>query len=137
MRNAAVAVDTGLFVALFNGDDLHHPRSMDFISDCHAELVSNLACVTEAMYLLQLHPRSQINFLEWIHKGSVTLEAPDLADYDRANELMQKYADLPMDFADGLLVAMCERLNIQQVATVDSDFDIYRYKGRGRFKNLF
>ena len=58
-------------------------------------------------------------------------------DFDRVIELIEKYADLPMDFTDGLLVAICERLEVKHVATVDDDFTIYRYKGRGRFVNLF
>lgn len=32
---------------------------------------------------------------------------------------------------------MAERLNVLQVASVDSDFAIYRLSGRRRFENIF
>jgi len=41
-----------------------------------------------------------------------------------------------MDFADGVLVAICERLDIPHIATFDSDFSIYRFKGRRHFINV-
>lgn len=41
-------------------------------------------------------------------------------------ELNAQYADLPGDFADLCLVAISERLDISAIATLDSDFDVYR-----------
>jgi len=38
-------------------------------------------------------------------------------------ELIEKYADWPMDFADAV-VALCERLGITHVASVDRHFAI-------------
>jgi predicted nucleic acid-binding protein len=42
-----------------------------------------------------------------------------------------------MDFADAVVVALCERLGITHVASVDRHFAIYRYKGRTKFVNVF
>jgi predicted nucleic acid-binding protein len=50
---------------------------------------------------------------------------------------MEKYADLPMDFTDAVVVALCERLGINHIISVDRDFTIYRYKGRAKFINEF
>ena len=47
--------------------------------------------------------------------------APDLP---RIIEIMKKYADLPADFADASLVALCERRGIDTVATLDRHFDV-------------
>jgi len=52
-------------------------------------------------------------------------------------ELLDKYADPPVDFTDGLLMAMCERLGVKHILTVDADFAVYRFKGHGRFVNMF
>jgi predicted nucleic acid-binding protein len=42
-------------------------------------------------------------------------------------QLLKKYSDLPMDFADAALVAVCERRKIRRIFTVDRrDFLIYR-----------
>ncbi len=50
---------------------------------------------------------------------------------------MTKYADVPMDFADATIVAACERLQIREIITLDSDFLIYRLRDRQHFHNLF
>jgi predicted nucleic acid-binding protein len=52
----------------------------------------------------------------------------------RAHELMEKYSDRPMDFADASVVALAEALNVKRVWTLDSDFDVYRFRGREPFE---
>lgn len=50
------------------------------------------------------------------------------------SELMDKYNDRPMDFADASLVALAERLSLTKVFTVDrSDFSTYRMAGKKPF----
>jgi predicted nucleic acid-binding protein len=44
--------------------------------------------------------------------------------------LMQKYADVPMSFADACLVRMTELLAEPVLLTTDTDFRIYRRHGR-------
>ena len=41
-----------------------------------------------------------------------------------------------MDFADACMVYLGERLSTNEIATVDSDFEIYRLKGKKPFKNV-
>jgi predicted nucleic acid-binding protein len=55
----------------------------------------------------------------------------------RIVEIMRKYADLPADFADAALVAMCERRGIGSVASLDRHFDVYRTADRKRLRNVF
>ncbi len=47
-------------------------------------------------------------------------------DYARVTELNGRYADLPGDFADLTVVCLSERLDIAEILTLDSDFDVYR-----------
>lgn len=138
MRNSPrnVVVDTGLMVALFDANDPSHEQSKAFVHTTTATLHSTIAVVTEAMYLLDFSLRGQTSLLRWIAGGGVTLQPAQPDDLDRVARLMDKYADLPMDFADGLLVALCERLDLPHIATFDSDFDIYRLNGRKRFVNV-
>ena len=50
---------------------------------------------------------------------------------------MEKYADLPMDFADATLVALAEELDSHIVFTTDRpDFSVYRVKDRRPFRIL-
>jgi predicted nucleic acid-binding protein len=48
--------------------------------------------------------------------------------------LMEKYADIPMDFADASIVAAAESLNLDTVFTIDSDFYVYRLHDRHPFR---
>ena len=57
--------------------------------------------------------------------------------YIRIIELTGKYSDVPMDFADASLVVLCERMKIRDVASIDSDFGIYRILEKYVFKNIF
>jgi hypothetical protein len=50
---------------------------------------------------------------------------------------MEKYADLPMDFADATLVTLAEELDTDVVLTTDRrDFDVYRIGEKRRFRLL-
>jgi predicted nucleic acid-binding protein len=46
---------------------------------------------------------------------------------------MEKYRDTPMALADAALVALAEVKGIKRIFTLDSDFGIYRYRGREAF----
>ena len=50
-------------------------------------------------------------------------------DEGRVSDLMAKYADVPMSFADACLVRMSERYSDSEVVTLDSDFRVYRRHG--------
>lgn len=132
-----IVVDSGPCIALFDRDDEFHEQAIDFVERTAVPLLTNLAVVTEVMFLLDFKRQAQHDFLSWLRIGAVTLIEPDADDLARTSNLMAKYADLPMDFTDGLIVAMCERLELKDIASVDKHFLIYRYKGRGRFNNVF
>ena len=133
---SVVVVDAGPLLALFDIRDQHHNQALRYLKKARARLITTLAVVTEAMHLFGPLPTPKKNLLNWINARAITLVAPNEEDFKRVIELIDKYADLPMDFADGLTVAICERLDIPHIATFDSDFDIYRFKGRRRFINV-
>ena len=55
--------------------------------------------------------------------------------HNEIHELVNKYSDLPMDYADASLVALAEELSTNLVFTLDrKDFGIYRIKSRRHFK---
>ena len=49
---------------------------------------------------------------------------------DEVLSLMEKYADVPMSFADACLVRMTETLSDPMLLTTDADFHIYRRHSR-------
>jgi hypothetical protein len=51
-------------------------------------------------------------------------------------ELNQRYADLPVDFADLTLVTLSERLDVAKIISLDSYFDVYRRFRKQPFKRV-
>jgi hypothetical protein len=48
---------------------------------------------------------------------------------------MEKYVDIPMDFADATLVVLAEEIGTDEIFTPDKrGFNAYRLGGRKRFK---
>jgi uncharacterized protein len=131
------ALDTGPLYALFDRRDRLHSDSRAFIKAYKGTLYTTTAVLTEATFLLDFSVRAQVNLLRWVVNGGVRIVPLEQEDLVRTAEIIQKYADLPADFADASLVTICERLEIMEIATVDRDFDIYRTKKRQRLKNVF
>jgi predicted nucleic acid-binding protein len=133
----AVVVDSGPLLALFDRDDGYHNRAVAWLSKFSGRLLSNAAVITEVAHLLDFNPQSQVDFLRWVGNGGLSLVELGADDMPRIAELIEKYADLPADFTDASLVVACERLGIRDIASVDRDFDVYRFRKRGRFRNVF
>ena len=55
-------------------------------------------------------------------------------DYQKTKNLMKKYADLPMDYADATIVCLATETRIQNVITFDrKDFAIYKLPKKQSF----
>lgn len=71
----------------------------------------------------------------FIRSGAVTVLPIDDSDLPALDNLMLRYADRPMDFADATLVHLAERESLTTVFTVDhDDFETYRIGTRRRFR---
>ncbi len=134
MRN--IVIDAGPLIALFDGSDNFHAASVAFIKRETGILHTNLAVITEVMHLLDFSKAAQTDFLGWV-QNAVTIDTNTTSDFPSINSLMEKYADLPADFADTSLIALCERLDTVLVATIDTDFDVYKTKRGKPFTNVF
>lgn len=138
MRNAALA-DSGPLLALFDRSDAHHARVAAFLRD-HPDirLLSTAAVVTETAALLaaRVGHAGQLDFLEWVERGGLALVEFGPGSLRRVIEIVRKYRDLPLDFADATLAEACARMGIEAVLSVDRDFDIYRTKTGLPLKNL-
>jgi predicted nucleic acid-binding protein len=132
----SIVVDSGPLIALFDGSDQFHTHAVGFMRELGGSLVTNLPVITEVVYMLEFSPQAQRDFLFWV-EGAVTIDAETARDLPHIRALLEKYSDLPAHFADASLVALCERLRITTVASVDSDFTIDRMRDRRGFRNLF
>lgn len=131
-------VDTGPLVAVINRSDDWHAACAVVFRELDDPLYTTLPVVTEAMYLLgRTRPSSHQQLWTLILRGDLIIEDLTMPDLRRMAELMDKYADLPMDFADASLVAVAERLGLERIFTIDrADFSVYRLHGKKRFTIL-
>jgi hypothetical protein len=73
------------------------------------------------MYLLRGMPSAQDKLCAFLEKGVLRLLPLGVDDAPRMRELMHKYRNRPMDFAD---------------AVYRADFEVYRIDGKKRFRLL-
>lgn len=87
--------------------------------------ITSEACLTEAMYLAgdRLGWQGQARLWATMHLYQIEIVSFEL---ELAERLMRKYKDVPMDFADATLVALCSEDPRVRVATFDRDFLAYR-----------
>jgi hypothetical protein len=132
----SIAVDAGPLVTLFDRGDAHHGEAMAFFRTTSAGLVTNVAVMTEAAHLLSFSRMAMKDAVAWV-AATFHVDRGTATDLPRIVEVLRKYDDLPADFADASLVALCERRDIGLIATFDRDFDVYRLADGKSLRNVF
>jgi predicted nucleic acid-binding protein len=127
-------LDTGPFVALLDRSEKNHERCLGFFRDYKGRFLTTEAVLTEVVYLLGPAFSLQKPALEFILRGGADLVAQTPKSLRRATQLMEKYADVPMDFADATLVALAEETGVHRILTLDRrGFSTYRIASRKAF----
>ena len=132
---SAVLVDASALVALLDRDDRAHDRCVEALKRLGDPLITVWPALTEAMHLLADTPGVEA-LCHMVEDQVLALASLEAADVGRMKELMRKYRDLPMDFADAALVRVAERDGLTRVLTFDKHFEIYRLPGRRRLTVL-
>jgi uncharacterized protein len=127
-----VLVDTGALVALVRSRDKYHARVAQFFGEfLSGELITTMPVLTEATHLLPAALGASVIELA---RGT-RWRLPDAAGgLERIAELMRKYSDRPMDFADASLVWAAEETGAREILTTDHDFEIYRTRTQERLE---
>ena len=133
MRN--VLLDTGAFVALLDKSERNHGRCVMFLKNFKGKFLTTEPVLTETIYLLGPSVKSQKACIEFILEGGAILVPQSMDSLSRAIVLIEKYKDIPMDFADATLVTLAEEAEIDEVFTLDKrGFNSYRIHGKKTFK---
>jgi len=136
---ARALVDTGAIVALFNLDDPYHDAAAAWFKGFRGQLLTTEAVVTETAYVLAASPTHRRAALAWIGRGYAAglIRVEPVFDYPMISKILDRYADLPCDYADATLIELAERTGVAAIATIDQrDFSVYRLRGRKRFRIL-
>ena len=132
-----ILVDTGPLVALFDPRDREHSACRAMLQTVREPLVTTVPVLTEAFHMLGLAGRGSGNLRSFVQQGGLSVWFMDATGVQRAFELMEQYADHPMDLADASLLVAAEMLPAQRIFTIDrQDFVTYRVRRGHRFESL-
>ena len=128
-------LDTGAFVALVDRSETKHADCVAVLERWTGPILTTEAVLTETLYLVGPAWRPQKACLEFFLRGAFLLIPSAKASLQRVTALMEKYHDLPMDYADATLVALAEEIETDHVFTLDrKGFCTYRLRGRKAFR---
>ncbi len=135
-----VLLDTGPVVALLDAGDAQHA----FVRAAFAQLpagrpmVTTAAVITEIMFHLQDCDGGPARAVEFMEDAGVRVEQSfHLPQLRAAAALMEKYSDVPMDFADATLVLLAAHYETGDIATLDArGFRTYRFLRNRAFRLL-
>ena len=133
-----VLADTGYWLALANSRDRWHEAAIESSRGLDEDLVVTWPVVTETCHLMlsRLGVRAELRFVEQIWKNAVIHEIGQ-GHLGAIGELMERYANLPMDLADASLVVAATELGEGRILSTDRrDFETYRWKDTEPFNNL-
>ena len=124
-----ILIDTGPLVALFDPRDGLHRRTSTTLKGLREPLATTVAVLTEAFHMLEPQSVGSARLREFVMRGGLAVAFLDRPSLVRAFELMEQYADHPMDLADASLIAAAESLETRKVFTLDeNDFGVYRIR---------
>jgi len=128
-------LDTGPLVAYLDASESDHLEVSARLDAFAGQLFTTSAVITEAMHLVAAVRRGPTLLAKFVAQSGI-----QVLDFSGADELaeaarrMEKYADLPMDYADATLVLLAERLGIYEVLTLDRrGFSVFRSSKGKRF----
>ena len=128
-------LDTGAFVALADRSERRHADCVAVLDGWSGPIVTTEAVLTETLYLVGPRWQAQKLCLEFVLRGAFALIPQSQTSLKRVSVLMEKYHNVPMDYADATLVALGEELGTDLVFTLDRrGFSAYRLNQRKAFQ---
>jgi predicted nucleic acid-binding protein len=127
---ASVIVDTGPIVALIDADDQYHAWVKAQFARLRPPLLTCEAILTESCFLIARGGGDASSVIQLIERGVFSVTGLFDAEAASIARLMRRYKNVPMSLADACLVRLIELTPQATLFTLDSDFEIYRQKGR-------
>jgi len=123
-----VIVDAGFLVALVSERDTHHLWAASQAPRLAPPWLICEAAMSEAFHLLGRRGRPAMSTL--LRRQALVLAFSFPENLGFILKLLEKYADVPISFADACLVRMTEIVGNPILLTTDEDFRVYRRNGR-------
>ena len=113
-------------MALLSRDDAAHVACVAGLESIRGNLPTSEAVHTEAMHLLGRRPGASRACLEFFIRPGAPLVPTTPARLRLCRDLMARYDDTPMDFADATLVALAEEFTRASTNLASSRFESRR-----------
>jgi hypothetical protein len=129
-----VILDTGPWVALIDRSESRYTECVQWLKNFSGRLYSTEAVLTEVLYILNFSITAQCAALDFVLESVVEIVPSNTESLKKTKNLMKKYADLPMDFADATIVCLATQTGMQNIVTFDKkDFAIYKLPKKKSF----
>lgn len=132
----ATLLDTGVIVALLDRDERRHLQCVEVVSDIVGPLATCEAVIAEACYLLRRTHGAPEAVIRNVANGVFQTPVRLVDQTASIEKLLKKYRNVPMDLADACLVDLADHIDTGQILTLDSDFEVYRWRSRRKFNLL-
>lgn len=116
-----ILVDTGPLVAIGDRASKDHQACLDALRAARPPRLVPGPVIAEVCFMLEreVGTGAEALFLRSFSSGFLSPLDIEVADLERAAELVETYADLPLGGTDACIVALAERLEVAEVATID------------------
>lgn len=116
-----ILVDSGPLIAARMADDDRHQVCVELFESATDELLVPATVTAEVCYMLESRAGSaaEAAFLRLFTAGDLVPVDLAVYDYERMAELVERYADFPLGGTNASVIALCERLGVTRVATLD------------------
>jgi len=129
-------LDSGVIVGLLDRSEVHHARCASALQELDGPLVTCEAVIAESCYLLRALPGAPETVIENVERGIFQIPFQLSRSAHPVRQVLRKYLDRPMDFADACLVQLADELNTGDILTLDRDFELYRWRRTRPFRML-
>ncbi len=121
-------LDTGPLVAYLAARDPAHEAVAGWFGSYSGRLATTSAVITEAMHFAAASPQGPELVAEFVAATRATVHGSERpGDLRAATALMRRYDNVPMDYADATLLLLADRLQLDEIATLDRrGFSAYR-----------
>lgn len=126
----SLIVDAGPLVAAINSRDQHHRWACELFQSLPPPLDTCEAVLCETAFLLRAIGAGPRQVTRMVREGAIRVTFRLESEIEAIEHLLAKYESVPMSLADACLVRMSELASRSAVVTLDSDFRIYRRRGR-------
>ena len=131
-------MDTGPLVAYLDANDPANSNVSRTWDRFTGRISTTSAVITEVMHFVSSVPGGSSSLAELVVASSMEVfdltQPPELLE---AAALMERYADIPMDFADATLVLLAEAIEVYDILTLDRrGFAVFRTRKNRPLRNV-